>query len=328
MDACADKAIAAYHHALRDADDGKPATSPIRRPPPNAPVRDAGDSEQTARLQTAYQAALSRITPPSVHGQRTGPRPRDHPREPDRHVLRPRAAQPGAVDQIRRGSPDRGRAAPGDDAGTRLPETREERSSPADGHDYPVSGKPATPSRPARPVTGWACGASTQLTSPRSGSARSQDMSSLRRHGALSRIAVTDAHLGRAGAIPATQPQASPLSGTGRQRVLADHSNRPADGNHELPTTARPITSCDFMEGNGHSRAAVMIGRSGVKWPLSLRPEVVVMAPGGQDAGPGPGMPGAPVRPPGWRRRGCGCGPSVRGLPAMGTFGRVVPVAE
>ena len=29
------------------------------------------------------------------------------------------------------------------------------------------------------------------------------------------------------------------------------------------------------------------------------------MAPGGQVAGPGPGMPGAPARPPGWRPRGC-----------------------
>jgi hypothetical protein len=29
------------------------------------------------------------------------------------------------------------------------------------------------------------------------------------------------------------------------------------------------------------------------------------MAPGGQGARPGPGMPGAPARPPGWRRRGC-----------------------
>jgi hypothetical protein len=27
------------------------------------------------------------------------------------------------------------------------------------------------------------------------------------------------------------------------------------------------------------------------------------MAPGGQGAGPGPGMPGVPARPPGWRRR-------------------------
>ena len=29
------------------------------------------------------------------------------------------------------------------------------------------------------------------------------------------------------------------------------------------------------------------------------------MAPGGQGGGPGPGMPGVPARPPGWRRRGC-----------------------
>jgi nicotinate-nucleotide pyrophosphorylase (carboxylating) len=32
---------------------------------------------------------------------------------------------------------------------------------------------------------------------------------------------------------------------------------------------------------------------------------LVVMAPGGLGAGPGPGMPGEPGRPPGWRRRGC-----------------------
>jgi len=102
-------------------------------------------------------------------------------------------------------------------------------------------------------------------------------MSSLRRHGALSRIAVTDAHRGRARASPATQPQASPLSGTGRQRVLADHSNRPADGNHELPTTARPITSCDFMEGNGHSRAAVLAQVSPARHGWFGRAELGVM---------------------------------------------------
>src|SRR6516225_5429573 len=34
-------------------------------------------------------------------------------------------------------------------------------------------------------------------------------------------------------------------------------------------------------------------------------PRVVVMALGGQGAGPGPGTPGAPARPPGWLRRGC-----------------------
>jgi len=38
---------------------------------------------------------------------------------------------------------------------------------------------------------------------------------------------------------------------------------------------------------------------------LPLCPELVVMAPGGQDARPGHGMPGALGRPPGWRRRGC-----------------------
>jgi hypothetical protein len=47
-----------------------------------------------------------------------------------------------------------------------------------------------------------------------------------------------------------------------------------------------------------------MIGCSTVRWPLPLRPELVVMAPGGQGTGPDPGMPGAPARPPGWRRHG------------------------
>jgi hypothetical protein len=49
---------------------------------------------------------------------------------------------------------------------------------------------------------------------------------------------------------------------------------------------------------------AVMIGWSSVQGLLPLRPEVVVMARGGQGAEPGPGMPGVPARPPGWRRRG------------------------
>ena len=38
---------------------------------------------------------------------------------------------------------------------------------------------------------------------------------------------------------------------------------------------------------------------------VSAASRMVVMAPGGQGGGPGPGMPGVPARPPGWRRRGC-----------------------
>ena len=39
-------------------------------------MRDADDGEPTARLQTAYEAALSRTTPaPPTPGQRIGPRP-------------------------------------------------------------------------------------------------------------------------------------------------------------------------------------------------------------------------------------------------------------
>jgi very-short-patch-repair endonuclease/DNA polymerase III delta prime subunit len=64
--ACAEKAIAAYRNAVRDADDSEQATL----------MRGAGDGGPTARLQTAYEAALSRATPaPSTAGQRIGPRP-------------------------------------------------------------------------------------------------------------------------------------------------------------------------------------------------------------------------------------------------------------
>src|SRR5262252_4587636 len=48
-----------------------------------------------------------------------------------------------------------------------------------------------------------------------------------------------------------------------------------------------------------------MIGRPTLRGPAGLCPELVVMALGGQSAGPGPGTPGAPTRPPGWPRRGC-----------------------
>lgn len=71
-DACTDKAIAAYQDAVRDANDGEP---PTRRASASL-VRHGADAKPVSRLQTAYQAALSRITPaPSAPRQRIGPRP-------------------------------------------------------------------------------------------------------------------------------------------------------------------------------------------------------------------------------------------------------------
>ena len=75
-DACAEKAIVAYHNAVRDTDDGERTSRYIRRQAPATLVRDADVGEPTARLQTAYEAALSRITPaPPTPGQRIGPCP-------------------------------------------------------------------------------------------------------------------------------------------------------------------------------------------------------------------------------------------------------------
>ena len=63
--ACAEKAIAAYHAAVRAADEGEQATL----------VRD-DEEEPGTLLQTGYEAALSRATPaPPAPGQRIGPRP-------------------------------------------------------------------------------------------------------------------------------------------------------------------------------------------------------------------------------------------------------------
>ena len=65
-EACIEKAIAAYHAAVRDADEGEYATL----------VRDAEDDNPGTLLQTAYEAALSRTAPaPLAPAQRTGPRP-------------------------------------------------------------------------------------------------------------------------------------------------------------------------------------------------------------------------------------------------------------
>ena len=74
-DTCTQKAIAAYHDAVRDAD-GEPATRDARRQAPARPVHDVEVAEGATRLQTTYEAALSRITPETpTAGQRKGPRP-------------------------------------------------------------------------------------------------------------------------------------------------------------------------------------------------------------------------------------------------------------
>jgi very-short-patch-repair endonuclease len=74
-DACAAKTIAAYHHALNDADNGSPTKNPQRQAPV-APGRDGRGDDPARRLQSTYEAALSRITPArSQHEQRARPRP-------------------------------------------------------------------------------------------------------------------------------------------------------------------------------------------------------------------------------------------------------------
>jgi very-short-patch-repair endonuclease len=65
-EACIEKAIAAYHAAVRADDEGEHATL----------VRDAEDDNPGTLLQTAYEAALSRTTPaPLAPARRIGPRP-------------------------------------------------------------------------------------------------------------------------------------------------------------------------------------------------------------------------------------------------------------
>jgi hypothetical protein len=60
-----EKAIAAYHAAVRAADEGEHATL----------VRDAEDDNPGTLLQTAHETALSRTTPASLApAQRIGPR--------------------------------------------------------------------------------------------------------------------------------------------------------------------------------------------------------------------------------------------------------------
>ena len=73
--------------------------------------------------------------------------------------------------------------------------------------------------------------------------------------------------------------------------------------------------ACQDLAGRpgrrGHSQAArdsrrVRYGQlAGRQRTRLCVPSWPAMAPGGLGAGPGLGMPGAPERPPGWRRRGC-----------------------
>jgi very-short-patch-repair endonuclease len=69
-DACAEDAVAAYNEAVRAADNGEPGGRPGSQA---ATTLHSGQGESTAGLRTAYQGALSRITP--APGQRQGPRP-------------------------------------------------------------------------------------------------------------------------------------------------------------------------------------------------------------------------------------------------------------
>jgi very-short-patch-repair endonuclease len=67
--ASTDKAIAAYQEAVRAADNGDLALGPQ----PAASMGSAAENQAAARLQTTYEAALSRLT--QAAGQRRGPRP-------------------------------------------------------------------------------------------------------------------------------------------------------------------------------------------------------------------------------------------------------------
>jgi very-short-patch-repair endonuclease len=69
--ACADKAVAAYHDAVRAADSGEPLSPGDQAAAPTVP--GAGAQGPASRLPTADDAALSRTTPEP--GQRPGPRP-------------------------------------------------------------------------------------------------------------------------------------------------------------------------------------------------------------------------------------------------------------
>ena len=82
------------------------------------------------------------------------------------------------------------------------------------------------------------------------------------------------------------------------------------------PGTCAGRTGSQPSQARSYHRPLVMIGRHIIRGPLRLRPELVVMALGCQRPGPGPGVLGAPGRPPGWRRRGC------RRLPRTGHTAR------
>jgi very-short-patch-repair endonuclease len=75
-DACAQKAIAAYHDAVRDSDNGIPATGSIQRPAPSTSVRETDEGGAATPLHTTYEAALSRSPSGSaVPRGRAGARP-------------------------------------------------------------------------------------------------------------------------------------------------------------------------------------------------------------------------------------------------------------
>jgi hypothetical protein len=69
--ACADKAVAAYHQAVRAADHGEP--TPRNDQAEASMPLGGGESASVPRLQTTYDGALSRIT--SAPGQRISARP-------------------------------------------------------------------------------------------------------------------------------------------------------------------------------------------------------------------------------------------------------------
>ena len=138
--ACTEKAITAYHDALRDADDDRAANASARH-------------RQRRARSTPADRIRSRPVPDGTGADWRLPADRpaslDHLGTADRRVLRRRADQAGAMDQVRRRSPDRRRTAPGNDARTRLPAPRQERRSPAHSRHHLVSARHARPKRPA-----------------------------------------------------------------------------------------------------------------------------------------------------------------------------------
>jgi very-short-patch-repair endonuclease len=75
-DTSAEKTIAAYHDAVRDADGDERATGDSRQQAPASVVRPAHEAEGTTYPQSGFKTALSPVTPePPALGQREGPRP-------------------------------------------------------------------------------------------------------------------------------------------------------------------------------------------------------------------------------------------------------------